>query len=882
MTDLQQAAQADPSPRNLQALLVEKERQIRTLRGEVAAWEHLATVYRHRAALCVPVDVSPVATAAVPPRRPLVRRLLELLRRCRHALAPRGTFRDRLVVLVRRAWQVWRQEGISTVAARSLRKVARKGGRTVKGLARLLVRGLRVCWREGVGAFAYKAARKLWRLLRGKTPDPSGGTAGVAAPSSISRQGSQPLPAPTPADLQVLSEILERTPQAVDALDRPVDVLVPVYKGLTETLRCLRSLLAAAPKTPHEIIVLNDASPDLVLVSCLRTIANHGLITLLGNPVNLGFVQTVNRGLALHPDRDVVLLNSDTEVYGDWLDRLRQAAYSSAHIGSVTPLSNNATICSYPGFCQDNAIPADTSPLQLDQFCAAANAGDYVEVPTGVGFCMFVRRDCLHQVGLLDAEHFGKGYGEENDFCLRAQAHGWRHLLTADTFVYHRGAASFGAAKQPAVERALQVLDVLHPDYGARVAGHLLADPALPCRRRLDLARLQGPGSALLFVTHDLGGGTERHVLDMVARLEAEGTRALVLRPRGTDGVGLERPAVRATPNLVYALPEELWTLRQALTDLGVQLVHVNHTIGLPQEILDLVRDLELPYDWTIHDYYTICPRINLIDDTGMYCGEPTEAKCNVCIETSGACGGGRSDIARWRAQYGAWLTGARKVFVPHWDVAKRLARYFPKVTFTERRHLEQYGRARPVAAPLFPGEPLRVAVIGRIGPHKGSAILLGCAQDACTRQLPIRYVVVGHTDRDADFLALPNVSIAGEYREEEVFDRLESLRCHCAFFPSVWPETYCYTLSIALLGRLFPIVFDLGAPAARLREYGVGRTIALTKEVAAINDELLSIGVELTQPLPDVSDGFPNYAALLADYYGLTGLEDANRREAA
>ncbi len=462
-------------------------------------------------------------------------------------------------------------------------------------------------------------------------------------------------------DSTIFSEILTFSPRLRVCSEKPIDVIVPVYKGLHETLCCILSVLTARPSCAYELIVLNDASPDAALSFCLRNIGGRGLITLLDNPANLGFVKTANRGLALHPDRDVVLLNSDTEVAGDWLDRLRRAAYSAAQVGTVTPLSNNATICSYPAFCADNAIPDDVNPVLLDQLCAACNEGDYMDVPTGVGFCMYFRRDCLKGIGLLDEEHFGKGYGEENDFCMRAMESGWRHLLALDTFVYHRGGTSFGADKKPAVERAMKVMESIHPDYSMLVAGHLRADPALPFRRRLDLARLAGPRPALLYITHSRGGGTERHVRDLTHRLEAEGGRAIILRPVDVRRVLLERPTVKATPNLVFAIPDEYWTLLEALRELGVRHIHVHHTIDVPKDVFRLIGDLDVPYDWTIHDYYSVCPRINLIDDSGVYCGEPGAVKCQVCLEKNEANDGAKVDVLRWREEYGTWLARRAK-----------------------------------------------------------------------------------------------------------------------------------------------------------------------------------------------------------------------------
>ena len=116
---------------------------------------------------------------------------------------------------------------------------------------------------------------------------------------------------------------------------------------------------------------------------------------------------------------------------------------------------------------------------------------------------MYIRRDCLTQTGLFDVEHFGKGYGEENDFCMRAHHLGWRHLLALDTFVLHTGGVSFGESKTPREQAAYQTLLQLHPEYDAQVQAHLKANPAQAARNAIDKARLrQHPLPRILMVLH--------------------------------------------------------------------------------------------------------------------------------------------------------------------------------------------------------------------------------------------------------------------------------------------------------------------------------------------------------------------------------------------
>lgn len=289
---------------------------------------------------------------------------------------------------------------------------------------------------------------------------------------------------PLPPDIRHL--LAHRRPDTAHAT---VDVVMPVYGGRALALQAIDSVLGAATREAFELVVVDDASPDPLLRSELQALAEAGLITLMENECNVGFVGAVNRGLALHPRRDVVLLNSDARVFGDWLDRLL-AALRTPRTATATPFSNAATILSYPATLCENRLPADVDIARWDRLCAAIDT-PVVEIPTGVGFCMAVRRACLDQIGDFDQQRFGRGYGEENDFCLRATAAGWRHVAATGLFVWHRGGASFGEERAKLVDAAQATIETLHPGYAAAVGRFIQDDPLEPARRALDVARIR-------------------------------------------------------------------------------------------------------------------------------------------------------------------------------------------------------------------------------------------------------------------------------------------------------------------------------------------------------------------------------------------------------
>lgn len=658
-----------------------------------------------------------------------------------------------------------------------------------------------------------------------------------------------------------------------------IDIIVPAYLGFDETANCLYTVLRSrqAGTLACELVVVDDASPEPGLSGLLDELAGRGLLTLLRNEKNLGFVASVNRGMELHGDRDVILLNSDTEVFGDWVERLHRAAYSTKDIGTVTPFSNNATICSYPNFPGEFRGSFEVSFEEMDRIASATNAGMMVDVPTAIGFCMYIRRQCLTEAGLFDAETFGRGYGEENDFCLRIAARGWRNVLAGDVFVRHLGRVSFVDTTDQRIHEALKIIDARYPHYLPAVGAYVKSDPPRELRRNLDIARLHRLAGSrpVLFVLHNLGGGTEKHVRDLSDRLVAEGIGVLWLQPDVKDNnfavirhAGVQNLSNGVSLNLKRGLSDAIALIRE----LGVRHIHVHHILGFAPAFTFYMKALAkacgIPYDVTVHDYTFVCPRVTMIDGSGRYCGNVDVTKCEACVSTHGAPTGDVS-VWFWREANEDFLMHARRVFVPNVDAKTRLNIFFPGLEITTREHPEPLPEI--MAAPVVrqPGETLRVAIIGAIGPHKGSLLLLQCAEDALERRLPIEFHIFGFSDK-LELQKLQNVSFSGKYREEELEGLLVSSQCHLAFFPALWPETYSYTLSQGWFAGLYPVAFDIGAIAERIRRSGWGHLLPVEMMTlpAEVNDALLS-----TTP-PDRPDTFSAvtgsylYRNIWGDYY--------------
>jgi GT2 family glycosyltransferase/glycosyltransferase involved in cell wall biosynthesis len=674
-------------------------------------------------------------------------------------------------------------------------------------------------------------------------------------------------------DWKQLSEVIA-VPERAPAESSTVDVIVPAYRGVAETLACVESVLSARLGCAFELTVVNDCSPQPELTQALRALsARHGFV-LVENDVNLGFVRSVNKAMRLHEDRDVVLLNSDTVVADGWLDRMRVAALADSNIATVTPFSNRATICSFPRAAHDSELPDGVPFAELAAKCAQVNDGEIVDLPTAVGFCMYIRRAALNETGYFDEVRWGHGYGEENDFCLRASSLGWRHVIACDTFVAHHGSTSFGGDKSAWVARNSEALSRLYPDYDATIQRFLSRDPLAGARRRLFVEIVRSRAARyMLFLTHTWGGGASVAATDLAQRLTQEGEAVLVLA--SLDDQTLELAVFGTNLSMRYKGPQRYANLLEDLLQLRLWQVHIHQLLGFGPEVYQLLPRLGVPHDVTVHDYFYVCPRVNLIDGSQRYCGEPSESACDRCLASNGPHEVDRSlypalavGIRDWRARQGAFLREARLVIAPSGDVASRMRRYFPLLNLIVRPHPEP---VRPIPARRAAGSsPISVAVIGAIGPHKGFDILKACAEDALRRSLPLRFVVVGYTCDDRQLEPLSNVVITGKYVREDLAGLLAQNDCGLAAFFSVCPETYSYTLSEALAHGLYPVVFDLGAQAERLRTLGYGSILPFPTEPDIINDALVACAAD-GQSCDSRTVG-TRYERILDDYYELPG----------
>ena len=365
----------------------------------------------------------------------------------------------------------------------------------------------------------------------------------------------------------------------------------------------------------------------------------------------------------------------------------------------------------------------------------------------------------------------------------------------------------------------METLRRLHPRYEAAVMRFVQSDPARPARMAVDLARVMEPSAlpVILAVLHDRQGGTERHVEELAATLH-DRARYFVLRPLAGHAVQLRLPDPDEGFEMVFSLSNQYSALISTLQQLGVQHVHFHHLLGQGEQVRKIPAQLGVTFDFTAHDFYTICPQISLTDQTNGYCGELGVTQCARCLAHSPAPGG--VDITTWRQFHIQFLEHARYVIAPSGDALARVAPLAPEGSLRLVPHTDVASVAQlPTPQPALLGNdrPLKIAVIGALSIIKGADVLEDVALLAGKNGAPLDFHLIGYGYRALRTRPRAHLTVHGKYDEKELPALLDWLKPDLIWFPAQWPETYSYTLSACLQGGWPVVAPDLGAFTERL-----------------------------------------------------------------
>lgn len=477
-----------------------------------------------------------------------------------------------------------------------------------------------------------------------------------------------------------------------------VDIIIPVYNAYEDLQICLQSIFRNTNLEEHRLILINDNSPDGRIRPFLdKQAEQHKNIIVYHNESNKGFSANINIGMAQSRINDVILLNSDTIVTADWVEKMVECAYSDIAIGTVTPVSNNASLCSVPNFCEENVLPEGMSVDDAAEIVERCSFRDYPDITVANGFCMLVKREVIDIIGDFDAETFGRGYGEENDFCNRAEQAGYKHVMCDNTYIYHSGTKSFvSKEKEEYIRQHEKILYQRYPDQMHKNAVHCRDNPNRRVGQNIGVYfSLYNKKKNLLYLVQsdfrdgssDNIGGTQLHVHDLVYLLKD--TYNIFVAARDGGNIAVTAYIENREIPFLFNMPQErdyliisdkylkeLWN--NILSAFRIDLIHIHHLHRTSFDICDVAHERNIPFLFTLHDFWFVCPSIKLLDDAEQVCiGKESTEKCIQCLQKQMNYAPTVDHISIWRRRCEKYLKMSQQIIVPSENTKEILSKYY-------------------------------------------------------------------------------------------------------------------------------------------------------------------------------------------------------------
>jgi len=627
-------------------------------------------------------------------------------------------------------------------------------------------------------------------------------------------------------------------------LPRPYDevtIVLPVYNAFEVLTVCLQNIATHTDLDWH-LIVIEDRSPDARVWPMLQDWAAQHVtrVTLLRNDTNLGFIGGVNRGLTEAAKRDapVVLLNSDALVPDGWASRLL-APLSEASVATVTPMSNDAEIFTVPVICYRHDL-LEGEAEAIDRAASTLHPTKaLVDAPTGVGFCMALSPLFLAKIPQLDAV-FGRGYGEETDWCQKARALGGQNLCVPNLFVEHRGGESFGsAAKQALLERNGAEISRRYPRYDQEVQDFIRTDPLNTARLALGLVWLAGRQDEVpVYLAHAMGGGAEHYLSNRISRGIEAGEASVVLRVGQGHAWKIElhtahgkSVGVTDDVSLIKALLLYLPRLR-LIYSCGVG---ARDAVTLPEVLLDIAKGggRDHPVEILFHDFFPISPSYTLLSKDGFYEGVPVAGGPLAKDDAHRYTRPGRDDatLSQWQDAWGALVNTAVRCVTFSENSRRIVEEAYPKSANSLVVEPHSLHNTVPRISSVDESVPV-IGVLGNIGYQKGAALLQRLSREFA-RTGTARLVVIGQLD-PAFPLSPKGGHVHGSYELGDLPGLVVRYDISGWFIPSIWPETFSFTTHEALATGMPVISFDIGAQGdaveAHVAAGGRGGVVALPR----------------------------------------------------
>ncbi len=340
--------------------------------------------------------------------------------------------------------------------------------------------------------------------------------------------------------------------------------------------------------------------------------------------------------------------------------------------------------------------------------------------------------------------------------------------------------------------------------------------------------RRETAGRALcVIVDHDMGGGSNIYRNEVIAQRRRTGEMLLLL---GFHVATLQyfveifddaAPRRYSVAQLRAVLPlAASGNVRQIIYNCAVSF---RAPLQVPELLMALRQQSGAPLLFLLHDYFAICPSHILMDAEGAFCGVPEQGVCDDCLarHRDGFVSlSGIRKIGEWRDKWWAVLARADEIRVFSKASRMMLRRAYPSLDETKIQLVPHtlYTQLAPLA--MTAGDGLHIGVVGAIAQHKGAGVVAALAVEILRRKAAVKISVIGTLDTKVP----PGVvQVSGPYDATQLPTEIRKSGANIFLFPSIWGETFSYTVHELIAMRLPFACFDFGAQADLARQYEQG-----------------------------------------------------------
>jgi GT2 family glycosyltransferase len=606
-----------------------------------------------------------------------------------------------------------------------------------------------------------------------------------------------------------------------------IGVVIPVYKMtdyLDKNLGIIKKYypdidVVVIDDSGHQSLVLKEDSPN---------------ITIIRNKDNLGYTKSINIGiknLMMQNKKYIYTLNSDVLIDKSFFCKIQRKMRKN-RIASVTALSNGKTDydINLPNIAEETLI-LENSNKSLEIISRYFNNTSY-STPTSIGYACAYSSKALRKVGLFDENKFPAGYGEENDWSLRATSKGFKHLMALDTVVIHKKSHSFGHRSIPLKNFGLRKVHDDYPVYSRYIENMAKLNRVIQKLSILNILNLQIFTDNYLFISHGLGGGATQFENEMddevrISFLQSGkcGYRVHFISSHTKQNRFRIEIRVEDQTNIIEDLSFEDGL--EIIRKFNFKKVYLGALSGnnnryflsrvALENICDWIKINNFETNLIVHDFYSICPSYTLIDYKATYCDVPEIKVCESCIikNSFAATPIDFMSMEDWRDLFIkffelenikiiCWTENSRNLLIKTYGslVTNKTVIVNPKIYMNVSDNAYR---------------TVKIASVGSLNYAKGSSLIIELANKFQNTFGKFKYEF-SHFG-GSEFIDNSNIHYHGRYQRYELQKLLIEKEINFLIIPSLWPETYAQVVDeVSNLG--LPIIcLSLGGIYDRFKD---------------------------------------------------------------